>query len=189
MTFIDEDYDENMAVSDDIVKSEEKGTLYFFVFSDLKKVYTWDPVLNTKIIKVVEGHDRIIDVNVDKERRYLFVADLDDETNKTIVFKYDLYMNFSIPQAPKIFTRTNTTYQVYEGDTLSGIAVDSVKHLLFIADKTKQQIVKIDFTNATDPDGTATVLYEGLPELVNLSGIVCDEENEQIIWGNSEKGG
>ncbi len=146
------------------------------MFSDLKKVYTWDPVQNTKIIKVVEGHDRIIDVAVDKERRYQFVADLDDETNKTIVFKYDLYLNFSIPQTPKIFTRPNTTYQVYEGDVVTGIAVDAKNHLLFIADKTKQQIIKVNFTDATDPDGTATVLYEGLPELVNLSGLVCDND-------------
>ena len=52
-TFVDDDYDDDLVVSDSIVASEETGMRYFFVFSDKQHVYAYDPVRNTKILKIV----------------------------------------------------------------------------------------------------------------------------------------
>lgn len=160
---VDDNYDDDLVVSDNIVKEVSKGSLYFFVFSDKKRVYTYDPVLDSKIIKVAEGLNSIVDIAVDMERKYLFVADFDEFENKTVVYKYHVFVNFTDINNLKIFTRLNATYLVYEGDIVSGIAVDHITHTLFIADTTKKQIIKISFANETNPLGEAMILYHSLP--------------------------
>lgn len=51
--FVDDDYDDDLVVSDDIVKNVEDGQSYYFVLSDKQHVYAYDPVKNTKILKII----------------------------------------------------------------------------------------------------------------------------------------
>lgn len=68
----------------------------------------------------------------------------------------------------RISTDSNKTYQVYNGDRVTGLSADDDDHLLFIADSDRKMIVKVDFKNKTNPLGVSTVLYSNLPSLTNL---------------------
>lgn len=72
----DNDIDESLVVSDKIVTKVEEGKFYFFFLSDKTSVYAYDPVTNIKTQKILGDRKNIVDIAIDKERNYLYVADL-----------------------------------------------------------------------------------------------------------------
>eukprot|EP00347_Sterkiella_histriomuscorum_P023308 403335145 len=185
---VDDDIDEDLVVSERIVQKAEEGKHFFFLMSDRTSVWAYDPVTNLKSQKIVGDRKNIRAIDIDKERNYLYVADMMEGNNKSVVMKYHLKVNSTNKNDIKITVLPNSTFKVYDGDRVTGIAVDDVKHFLFIAESDRQSIIKIDFTNIYNPLGNATVLYSGLPSLQNLQGVVCDEEHELLFWGNSQNG-
>jgi len=53
----------------------------------------------------------------------------------------------------------NSTYKVYEGERITGLAVDDDVHALFVADSDKKQIVALGFKDKQRPQGVSKILY------------------------------
>lgn len=170
------------------MEQEEEGKLFFFVFSDQKRVYYFDPVLNTSIINVVEGFNNITSIAADKERGYLFVADYTKANDKSVVMKYHVAVNFTNKREPKIEIKKENIYQVYEGGFVSALSVDHDDHILFIADQTNQKIIQINFKNESMPLGQTSVLYTNINSIKNIYGLASDDDHENLFWSNYAEG-
>ena len=94
-------------VSDKIVKKVEEGKYHFFLMADRTTIYAYDPVTNMKSQKIVGDRKNIIGLAIDKDRRYLYVADQMEGNNKSVVMKYHLHVNATVKTDIKITVLPN----------------------------------------------------------------------------------
>jgi hypothetical protein len=73
--------------------------------------------------------------------------------------KYQLNVNAQNRSNVIITVVAGSSYTVYEGERITGLAVDDEVHALFVADSDKKHIVALGFKDKQKPKGVSKILY------------------------------
>lgn len=76
-----------------------KDKLFFFVFADKTRIYTWSPLRKNSTVRIIgTNFTNIVFLATDSDdsdRDYLFVADNDVNNTKTTITRFFVKTNFS----------------------------------------------------------------------------------------------
>lgn len=90
--------------------------------------------MKSPILTILTGLKNPTHVAVDGFRNFIFIASYDEDTNKGLVNSYHAHVNITNITNPIVTVDQKNTTEVYKGGQITGLSVDDIKGVLFIAD-------------------------------------------------------
>ena len=59
---------------------EDDGTHFFVIFADKTQIYSYSPILRTKVRKIAQNFTNIAYLATDNDKDYLFIVDMNNDS-------------------------------------------------------------------------------------------------------------